>query len=74
MKARNFVLSVMCCVAYSGISGCTAVQPWERGNFAKPHMALDPDPLGSALSEHNYSSREGAAAGSSAGGGGCGCY
>ncbi|MEQ1484440.1 DUF4266 domain-containing protein [Methyloglobulus sp.] len=53
---------------------CTTVQPWERGNLAKPHMALDPYPLQSALRAHNYGSREAAAGGNSAQGGGCGCY
>ena len=74
MKARHLTLSLVCCIVGGGVLGCTAVQPWERGHFAKPHMALTPDPLRNALSEHNYNSREGAAAGSSAGGGGCGCY
>jgi Domain of unknown function (DUF4266) len=54
--------------------GCTNVQPWERGNVAKPQMALDPYPLQSALRSHNYGSREAAAGGNSAQGGGCGCY
>jgi Domain of unknown function (DUF4266) len=53
---------------------CSTLQPWERGNLAKPHMALDPNPLYSSLTGHNYSSREGAAGGSHAEGGGCGCY
>jgi Domain of unknown function (DUF4266) len=55
--------------------GCAPVQPWERGNLAKPQMALDPYPLQSALRSHNYGSREAAAGGNAAqGGGGCGCY
>jgi Domain of unknown function (DUF4266) len=54
--------------------GCANVQPWERGNLAKPQMALDPYPLQSALRAHNYGSREAAAGGNAAQGGGCGCY
>ncbi len=54
--------------------GCTSVQPWERGNLAKPQMALDPYPTQSALRAHNYGSREAAAGGNAAQGGGCGCY
>jgi Domain of unknown function (DUF4266) len=42
--------------------------------LAKPHMALDANVLHSSLSQHNYSSREGAAGGNNAEGGGCGCY
>jgi hypothetical protein len=56
------------------LSACVNVQPWERGNLAKPQMALDPYPLQSALRTHNYGSREAAAAGNAAQGGGCGCY
>jgi Domain of unknown function (DUF4266) len=54
--------------------GCVPVQPWERGNLAKLQMALDPYPLQSALRAHNYGSREAAAGGNAAQGGGCGCY
>ncbi len=56
------------------LPACTSVQPWERGTLAKPHMALDPYPMQSSLRAHNYGSREAANGGSSAGGGGCGCY
>lgn len=55
------------------IAGCTTVEPWERGNLAKPHMALDPNPTRSALRAHTYSAREAASGGDSAVGGGCGC-
>lgn len=56
------------------ITGC-AVEPWQRGNLAKSHMALDPYPLQNKLRGHNYTSREASpAAGSSGSGGGCGCY
>jgi hypothetical protein len=56
------------------LPACTTVQPWERGNLAKPQMALDPHPLQSSLRAHNYGSREAAAGGNAAQGGGCGCY
>jgi len=55
-------------------SGCAPVAPWERGNLAKPHMALDPYPLQSGFRAHSYGSREAASGSSSTGGGGCGCY
>ena len=55
-------------------TGCAEVQPWERGNLARPQMALDPYPLQSALRAHNYGSREAGASSNSAQGGGCGCY
>ena len=56
------------------LTACTTVQPWERGNLAKPQMSLDPYPLQSSLRAHNYGSREAAAGGNAAQGGGCGCY
>ena len=66
------VLAVFIIIA---ISGCAQVAVWERGNLAKPQMAIDPHPLHSTIRMHNYSSREAAASThSSDGGGGCGCY
>ncbi|MEI7869333.1 MAG: DUF4266 domain-containing protein [Candidatus Methylumidiphilus sp.] len=56
------------------VSGCTNVAPWERGNLAKPHMALNPSPMQSMLRSHQYGSREASTGGGAAGGGGCGCY
>jgi hypothetical protein len=59
--------------AVLALIACAPVQPWERGNLAKPQMAVDPYPLQSAVSQHNYSSREAASAANNAQGGGCGC-
>ena len=56
-----------------GLAGCADVQPWERGDLAKAHMALDPDPVLSAMRAHAYTSREAASGGGAAQGGGCGC-
>jgi hypothetical protein len=56
------------------LSGCSTVEPWERGTLAKPQMAPDPHPLQNSLSTHVYNSREAASGGDSAAGGGCGCY
>jgi hypothetical protein len=55
------------------LSGYAAVEPWERGDLAKPHMALDPNPALSGLRDHTFTSREAASGGGSAKGGGCGC-
>ena len=49
------------------------VQPYERGNLAKPGMANNLDPLQKAMTEHAYFSREAAFGGGGVGGGGCGC-
>jgi len=58
------------------LAGCAPlkpVQPWEKGELARPQMTFDTDRLGSAYAEHTYSSKEGAAGGAGVGGGGCGC-
>lgn len=57
------------------LSGCAMnhVQPWEKGNLAKPHMTFEGDPLDSGYKEHTYFSKEGASGGGGVGGGGCGC-
>jgi hypothetical protein len=70
---RTFVLTVLLLTVNFFAVGCTAVEPWERGNLAKAHMALDPNPANSAIRAHTYSSREAATGGDSAVGGGCGC-
>ncbi|WP_233144709.1 DUF4266 domain-containing protein [Methyloprofundus sedimenti] len=55
-------------------AACSSVAPWERGNLAKPQMAIDPHPMQNSLRGHVYGSREAAGAISAGGGGGCGCY
>lgn len=49
------------------------VKAWERDVLAKPEMALDSDPLTSALDDHIYFSKEGSSGGRGFAGGGCGC-
>lgn len=74
MKVSHFVVSVIL-LCISVLTGCVNVAPWERGNLAKSQMALDPNPLQSAIQAHVYGSREAAASvNSSGGGGGCGCF
>jgi hypothetical protein len=74
MKLKTKMATLFILILSLWLSGCTTVQPWERGNLAKPQMALDPHPLQSALRAHNYGSREAGAGGNAAQGGGCGCY
>ncbi|MCC7136390.1 MAG: DUF4266 domain-containing protein [Nitrosomonas sp.] len=66
----------LCLLLVVGVlTGCVQVAAWERGNLAKPQMALELHPLQANTRAHNYSSREaGANAHSDGGGGGCGCY
>lgn len=61
------VFSVTAC------SGLQQVQPWEKGNLAKPEMTFEGDVLDNAFTEHTYFSKEGASGGGGVGGGGCGC-
>ncbi|MGC2167091.1 MAG: DUF4266 domain-containing protein [Gallionella sp.] len=65
-------IMLMCWVV--GLEGCKNVEPWERGNLARPEMQLEAHPAQRALREHVYGSREAGASGTSAAGGGCGCY
>ena len=74
MKLSKILLALSISLNLLSLTACTPVQPWERGNLAKPQMALDPYPLQSALRAHNYGSREATAGGNAAQGGGCGCY
>lgn len=65
----------ICLVCLLGLlgAGCSTVKPWERGTLADLTMRPDRDPLGLALAEHMYFSREATMGGRGVGGGGCGC-
>jgi len=64
-------------VAAASLSGCATqavrVKPWQRQYLADATMDPDRDPLGTALLEHVYFSREAASGGRGVGGAGCGC-
>jgi hypothetical protein len=49
------------------------VNPWDKGNLAKPDMTFEGNPLEAAYREHIYASKENASGGTGVGGGGCGC-
>jgi hypothetical protein len=75
MRRTELVLTALWLGFGICLSGCTAVAPWERGHLAKPHMALEPDPMQRSLREHVYGGREATGgSGKASGGGGCGCY
>ena len=72
MKIKcGFALGVMSLVLL--VAGCQNVKPWQRGTLADISMRADRDPLGDAMDNHIYFSREAAEGGQSVGGGGCGC-
>lgn len=55
------------------LGGCAPVEPWQKGNLAKSHMAFDPDPLEAKWVRRTYQAKEAASGGYGAEGGGCGC-
>jgi len=63
-------------VLAAALGGCALppVQPWEKGDLARPEMGFGAARLESAYADHVHESREAAAGGASVGGGGCGCY
>lgn len=65
------------CLALCGLlalsAGCQNVKPWQRGSLADITMRPDRDPIGTAMDEHIFFSREAASGGAGVGGGGCGC-
>lgn len=67
------ILSTLLALSAAALTGCSNVKPWQRGTLSDPIMRADRDPVGLALSEHLYFSREGASGGRGVGGGGCGC-
>ncbi len=54
-------------------SDTAGVQPWQRDLLAAAGMAIDPDPIETALNEHVYFSKEASSGGIGSAGGGCGC-
>jgi len=56
------------------LPSCTVVStPAQRKNLASKVMSPERDPLGDAMSDHMYYSRETSHGGNGIGGGGCGC-
>jgi hypothetical protein len=66
---------ILLLLAAIGLSGCALapVQPWEKGNLARPEMLFDSDPLQARFEQHIYLSKENMTGGYGVGGGGCGC-
>jgi hypothetical protein len=66
---------ILLLLAAIGLSGCALapVQPWEKGNLARPEMLFDSDPLQARFEQHIYFSKENMTGGYGVGGGGCGC-
>jgi hypothetical protein len=73
MSIRNLLLVISVVGLCSCSQDLVRVQPYERGNLARPGMADDFDVLYTAMTDHAYFSREATFGGGGVGGGGCGC-
>lgn len=71
--ALAVVVFIISAALWTGVAGCAAVQPWQRGTLSEYTMRPDRDPLRDSLREHVHFTREAAAGGRGVGGGGCGC-
>jgi hypothetical protein len=74
---RILLLAALAGAALGG-AGCSTiaadrVHPWQRAALADETMNPDRDPLGTAMSDHVYFSREASSGGKGVGGSGCGC-
>ncbi|RPH41028.1 MAG: DUF4266 domain-containing protein [Burkholderiales bacterium] len=57
------------------LAGCASsapVQPWEKGELARPEMRMD-DAADARIADKAFASREAASGSGRIGGGGCGC-
>jgi hypothetical protein len=76
MHTRRIIL-LLAMAGAAAFSGCSTsavrVKPWERQYLADASMDPNRDPLGTAMLDHVYFSREAASGGRGVGGAGCGC-
>lgn len=66
------MMVVVLFVAFNLIN-CAEVQPWQKGNLARSHMAFEPDAVEQKYKQHVYFSKEGGTGGYGISAGGCGC-
>jgi hypothetical protein len=75
VSGRRWLALACAFLLLSLLSGCAGVgvQPWERDLLAQDAMAVDANPLTTAVDSHIYFSKEASTGGLGTGGGGCGC-
>ena len=73
LRTAQVGFASLCLAALFITTGCQNVKPWQRGTLADVTMRTDRDPIGTAMDQHVFFSREAASGGSGVGGGGCGC-
>ena len=69
----KLVFALMLAAGLTGCAGFGQVQPWEKGNLAKPEMTFNDNGVFNRYDDHIYTSRESSSGGAGVGGGGCGC-
>ena len=78
IRAGFLAVAFEALAALGFLSGCATeqavrVKPWQREYLADSTMDPNRDPLGTAMMDHVYFSREAAQGGRGVGGAGCGC-
>jgi len=73
IRAANIILGAVLALALAALAACATVAPWERGTLAKPVMSVDDPPQEKTQKLRTYGAKEGGAAATGVGGGGCGC-
>jgi hypothetical protein len=78
MNKPRAIVFLLALAGVAALSGCSTqsmvrVKPWQRENLADATMDPNRDPLGTAMLDHVYFSREAASGGRGVGGAGCGC-
>jgi hypothetical protein len=68
-------MTLLLCTGFLALmfSGCSKVEPWQKSNLARSHMAFDPDRGEARYTKKAYVAKEGSSGGYGVGGGGCGC-
>lgn len=70
----NLKQIVLMFVIVACMTGCTKVEPWEKGNFTKPSMSLEPWSIPAYMNNKTMEKALESSRGSTGlGGGGCGC-
>lgn len=74
-KVTKMIKHSAALLALATLAGCTTVgvKPWQRDILARNVMQMDADGNITGYRDHIYFSKEAAAGGRSADGGGCGC-
>ena len=76
-SARRATAVLLAIAGGALLSGCGHIEPWvkpyEREHLADPIMALDPNPVSAAYTDHVFEVREAARGAMGGAGGGCGC-